>query len=56
MRHFILLSALLLSSCSYIEQIREARRLDAAYQVYLEKEKAGSTNLHKLHAAASNAT
>lgn len=56
MRHFILLSALLLSSCSYIEQIRETRRLDAEYQVYLEKEKAGSTNLHKLHAAAANAT
>ena len=56
MRHLIILSAMLLSSCSYIEQLQETRRLDAEYQVYLEKEKAGSTNLHKLHAAAANAT
>ena len=55
MRHFILLSALLLSSCSYIEQIQETRRLDAEYQVYLEKAKAGSPGLHKLRDAAAAA-
>lgn len=55
MRHFLLLSALLLSSCSYIEQIQETRRLDAEYQVYLEKERAGSPSLHKLRDAAANA-
>ena len=55
MRYLIILSAMLLSSCSYIEQIQETRRLDAEYLVYLEKEKAGSPALHKLHAAAANA-
>lgn len=34
MRHF-LLSALFLSSCGYIGQLQEQRRLDAAYQQYL---------------------
>ena len=55
MRYLLILSAILLSSCGYIEQIQEKRRLDAEYQVYLEKEKAGSPTLHKLRAAAANA-
>ena len=55
MRYLLILSAILLSYCGYIEQIQEKRRLDAEYQVYLEKEKAGSPTLHKLRAAAANA-
>ena len=55
MRYLLILSAILLSSCGYIEQIQEKRRLDAEYQVYLEKEKAGSPSLHKLRDAAANA-
>ena len=30
--------------------------MDAEYQIYLKKERAGSPSLHKLHAAATNAT
>ena len=55
MRYLLILSAILLSSCGYIEQIQEKRRLDAEYQVYLEKEKAGSPTLQKLRSAAANA-